>query len=289
MRVLLTGANGFLGTTLIRAGLGLDLVVLGRSRPAGFEGEWIKGDLADTLPVARLPNQVDAVIHLAQSNQYRSFPAGAADMFAVNVASTARLLDWAVKARARSFIFASTGNVYGARAGLSAETDAPVVQGQFYGASKLAAEALVAGYGGLMATCSLRLFCLYGPHQPSDKLVGNLIQRVMSGQPITVQGQGEGNITQPTYAADVAAVIRRALAEGWSGTVNVAGAESASIQRLGELIGKALGRSPIFQRVDGEPPPPLLPNLDRLRQIGALPFTSLAEGIARTVAAVDVG
>lgn len=287
MRILLTGANGFLGRALLEMAPTIEFVVLGRHRPEGFIGEWIEADLAEQLPVSRLPRNVDGVVHLAQSNHYRSFPAGAPDMFAVNVGSTAQLLNWAGNAGVGSFIFASTGNVYGPRAGLAAETDTPNVDGQYYAATKLAAECLVAGYGGLLATCSLRLYGLYGPHQPRDKMLGNLIARVCSGEPLTLQGNGGGYVTQLTYVADAVRVIERALTDKWRGSVNVAGPEAASIEQLGELIGQAVGRRAIFKRLEGSPPPPQLPDLTRLRSLTlGLPFTSLAEGIARTVSAL---
>lgn len=286
MRILLTGATGFLGQAWLSAN-SHEFVTLGRHRPANFHGDWIEADFSGPLPVFALPKQIDAVVHLAQSNQYRSFPGGGPDMFAVNVACTARLLDWAVTAGAQRFIYASTGNVYGPHPGRVTEADAPNVRGQFYAASKLAGESLVAGYAGVLATCSLRLFGLYGPGQPQDKMLGTLISRVCSGQPITLQGDGEGYVSQPTYVADVLAVLEAALVEQWQGCVNVAGPQSASIQRLALLIGQAVGREPVFQHLDGTPPAPILPDLTRLHAlVPEMAFTSLEHGIGLTAAAL---
>lgn len=292
--VLVTGASGFLGQHVV-AGLAdaYEAVACSRRerpRTLASRAAWLTVDLGDGFDVGHLPSRIDAVLHLAQSDQYRRFPGGARDMLAVNVASTGRLLDWAASAGAKAFLFASTGNVYGAQPAPAREEDLPVVAGDYYAASKLAAEALVDAYRGVMATCSLRLYGLYGPGQTDGKMLGSLINRVRTGQPIMLQGDGDGYVTQPTYVADVVAAIHAALADGWTGVVNVAGPEQASIRWLGDLIGEAVGSRPVFQRIAGEPPPPRLPDLTRLH--GLMPertFTRLSNGIRATVAAFAGG
>ena len=108
---LLTGGSGLIGARLIAALGSENVVALGRRRPAG-EPPWIPYDLtAPELPDC-LP-RVETVIHLAQSRRYRAFPTEARDIFEVNVASTARLLDWARGIGVRRFIYASSGGVYG--------------------------------------------------------------------------------------------------------------------------------------------------------------------------------
>ena len=118
MRVLVTGANGFVGRRLLETHSGgHELVALARTRGPELPGvEWIEHDLVEPLADARLPDRIDAVIHLAQSRRYREFPEGARDVFEVNTRSTFELLEYARRAGARSFVFASTGGVYGVAA-----------------------------------------------------------------------------------------------------------------------------------------------------------------------------
>src|SRR2546426_11157922 len=102
----------------------------------------IAQNLAGPIDPSRLPASVDVIIHLAQSRQFRRFPEQAADIFAVNTAATARLLDFARRAGARSFVYASSGGVYGGSETPLSES-AALRPGNFYAASKTAAELLV--------------------------------------------------------------------------------------------------------------------------------------------------
>ena len=135
-----------------------------RSSAARLAGvRWIDHDLADDLPDT-LPSAVDAVVHLAQSPAYKHFPEGAPDVFAVNVASTFALLDYARRASARSFVLASTGGIYD-YSPAPIDEDAALAPSSHYFRSKYAAEVLMESYADLMATIALRFFFVYGPGQ----------------------------------------------------------------------------------------------------------------------------
>jgi UDP-glucose 4-epimerase len=109
VRVLVTGATGSIGPHLIRRlAPGNEVFAISRHvDPELDRVEWIRPDLSRPLDHAALPGGVDAVAHLAQSERYRDFPDGATDLFAVNVRSTASLLEYARGAGAR----ASRGHV----------------------------------------------------------------------------------------------------------------------------------------------------------------------------------
>src|SRR3712207_5042281 len=112
MRVAITGASGFLGqkvaTILVQSGY--EVIALcrpGARSPAVLTVHW---DMSNGAPPQC--ESVDAVIHLAQSLNFRSFPEDAPEMFRVNVAAAASLLDWAIAAGASRFVLASSGSVY---------------------------------------------------------------------------------------------------------------------------------------------------------------------------------
>ncbi|NJL55587.1 NAD-dependent epimerase/dehydratase family protein [bacterium] len=116
VRVLVTGATGFIGSHLVEAIRDRhEVFALVRRRPAQpLAGiHWIEQDLAHPLDYSRLPKQLDSIVHLAQSRHYRDFPDRATDIFNVNLYSTFNLLEYARAVNAQSFIFTSTGGLYG--------------------------------------------------------------------------------------------------------------------------------------------------------------------------------
>ena len=118
----------------------------------------VTADLTDVRVMDRLPRRVDAVIHLAQA---RGVSPNETEIFTVNTDGTARILEYADRAGAESFVFSSSGSVYGGSEHLLRETD-PLRPRDAYARSKVAAETLVRDHGGAFRTCVLRLFA---PHK----------------------------------------------------------------------------------------------------------------------------
>jgi UDP-glucose 4-epimerase len=285
MRIVVTGAGGFLGRHLVaELGSRHELVALTR-RPPEPElrglARWVIGDLRE-LDVSALPDRIDAVIHLAQSSRYREFPAGAEDMFAVNVASTFALLEYAREAAASTFALASTGGVYGYSAEPVTESDQPRPT-TFYFRSKLAAEALVEGYAEHFRPLTLRFFFIYGPGQ-KRMLIPVLAAKVAAREDIVIEGD-PGLRINPIYVEDAARVFEPALASGATGTFNVAGDEQVTISELVALMGETAGERPRVRheaaRTDGD----LVADCSRMREeLGVRPQVSLAAGLRSVVA-----
>ena len=242
--LLITGARGLLGAHLVPL-LGGSWEVVALDRPAA--------NLSRPLDPASLPPRVDAVVHLAQSGRFRDFPDGARDMFEVNLARLAELLDFARRAGAGHFVHASTGSVYARSTAPLAEEipTAPRRAFGFYAATKRAGELLAQSYAPFMSVVSLRYFFIYGPRQRSDMLVPRLIESVRSGKPVTLQGE-DGLRLNPVHADDAAAATAAALGLESSAIINVAGPETLSIRAMAEAIGERLGVQPRFERSPGE-------------------------------------
>ncbi len=254
MRILLTGATGLIGREVVRqAPAGWELVAVSRRPVAGVRT--VEADLAQPGLGAALPTELDAVVHLAQAREYRDFPSCAPGVVAVNVAATAALLQHAATTGAGQFLLASTATVYEPRAAPLTE-DAPVRVRGIYAASKRSAELLAAPYAALLPTRALRIFTAYGAVR-DERLVSDLVARVEEGRPVQVQGE-RGLVTSPIHAADVAraviAAVARPPAAGALDVVNVGGAEALGIADMAAAIGRVLGREPILEARDGEPP-----------------------------------
>lgn len=285
MRILVTGAGGFLGRHLV-AELGPRHEVVALTRrppPPELEGaaRWVTCDLRE-LDAALLPDHVDAVVHLAQSSRYREFPEGAEDMFAVNVSSTFALLEYARTACASAFALASTGGVYGRSRSPVRETDRPHPT-SFYFRSKLAAEALLEGYADQFRTLAFRFFFIYGQGQ-RRMLIPTLAARIAAREEVVIEGD-PGLRINPIYAEDAARVFEPALTSDAAGTFNVAGEEQVTITGLVGLIGDAVGERPRVRhdalRVEGD----LVADVARMRdELGVQAQVPLVDGL-RSLAA----
>ncbi|MEW6451033.1 MAG: NAD(P)-dependent oxidoreductase [Pseudomonadota bacterium] len=283
-RVLLTGASGFLGRA-VALDLSRDHTVISLGRTQGPEAyiSNIQADLSRRLDLDLLPSSIDAVVHLAQSRLQRDGIADGADLEAINVRATDRLLRFAVRAGAKVFVYASSGNVYGPKNTPASEDDAVAATSDPYTTSKIHGERLVSEYEGLIAATSLRLYALYGPWQ-KERMIARIISNIANGKSILIQGTGSGLVTQPTYIDDASFVVRTALQESWTGVINVAGPDRAGIKEIAELAADRLQRRAIFEVMPGSSAAIQLPSLERLqKRMPSHRFVPLVDGIARTV------
>lgn len=288
MKILVTGAAGFVGSRLV-AELAPRHEVVGlarQGRPAAEGVDWIEIDLARPLDPTRLPARIDAIVHLAQSRRYRDFPDGAGDVFAVNVASTVALLEYARHAGARSFVFTSSGGVYGFSYERFVEED-PVNPLNYYFGSKYSAELLIGNYGTLFHTVVLRPFFVYGPGQ-RGMLVPNLVERVLADEQITIEGD-PGLHINPIHVDDAVRVFEPALGLDRSGLLNIAGDEIVTMTELVELIGSTAGRSPRIAYRDSDAAGNLVGDNTAMKQIlGVVPRIPLGQGLQGVVERLSV-
>ncbi len=291
MRIILTGITGCLGQTVGEALSRDGHEVLALVQPANETKKTVPGvehvpmDLRLDLVQQHLPQSCDIVIHLAQSRNYRDFPGSAHDVFKINTQATFQLADYARKAGAENFIFASTGSVYQPSQKPIDETGL-TEPATFYCASKLAAENLLAPYNDIMPVMIARLFYLYGAGQ-RGMLIDGLAKRIRKGSAVTLQGE-EGIQLTPTYTGDVAQILLKAISQKWSGTYNISSPKIITLKNLAQHIGNEIGFTPIFEKVADQAPTPILPETDKLakklgRDIFSKSFSTLAHGLQKTL------
>lgn len=303
MKVLLTGATGFIGRWVIRRLLPAhDVICLSRSfdgLPNDSRLSRIRMDLSTPLDEAKLPESVDAIVHLAQSRHFREFPSEAHDIFSVNTHRTFELLEYGRRAKIQRFVFASSGGVCGFRSQPIREKDPPN-PGNFYLSSKYAGECLGNAYRDFFVVANLRYFFVYGEGQRGMFMPG-LVQRVLDGRAVSLAGES-GLWMNPIHVSDAAEATARALDLLSSDTINIGGAENASIRSLAELIGRLAGVSPIYhyettvaltaqtdQSTKGPrdlafDPPSMVAEIDKMQEtLHVHPAISLEEGVFRLV------
>jgi nucleoside-diphosphate-sugar epimerase len=286
MRLLTAGASGFVGRRLIaEIGRKHELYALTRRAPpdeiAGL-ATWIEQDLRE--PLAGLPARIDGVVHLAQSPRYKDFPDGAEDVYAINVHSTFRLLEWARDAGAQTFVLVSTGGLYAFSPDPVDETSA-ISPGGFYFRSKLAAEHILGAYAELLRPVILRPFFVYGEGQ-QRMLIARLAEQIVRGEEIVVDGD-PGLRINPLHVDDMVRVFEPALTGSLSGVVNVAGPDAVSVSALVALLGEAIGIEPVVRHTPASVDGDLVAATDRMRlELGVTPQVGLAEGVRRVAESV---
>lgn len=292
MRILVTGAGGFIGGNLVerlRCDDAVEVTAVARRKPASTDARvrWLEADVSKADWTAKLADEpFDVVVHLAQSRHFRDFPERAPDIFDVNVKSTFELADWARRHGVQQFLFASTGNVYGTGAGVKDE-ESPCKPDSMYAASKLSAEILLKPFAQCMDVSALRLFGVYGPGQKNAMLPG-IIQRVVTGAEITLAGN-VGVRFNPIYVDDCTGVMRRIARREIelkaAQTLNIGGAEVVDLRRVVEILQLRTGQKARV-RVTSDAPTELVGSTRRLAELDAgYSMTPFEEGFLRTLAA----
>lgn len=201
MKVLLTGASGFVGShlaeALARAGHALRLSLRGSSSDAFLAAtlaERVTLDLADPAAADAACRGVEVVVHAAGVTRARR----AADFFRVNAEGTLALAEAAARQGVRRFVFVSSLEARGPDQ--LGRPDSP------YGESKLAAEEGLRAFQGALELVVLRPAGVYGPR---DKDLLTLFRLAARG---VLPRAASGHPFQPVYASDVAGAALRALA-----------------------------------------------------------------------------
>mgnify|MGYP001567788928 CR=1 FL=1 len=289
MKILVTGANGFIGQAFTRR-LGtqsnVSLIGIVRGDVHGLEAacQIVKADLSVRGWTEVVPQGVDTVVHLAQSRRYRDFPNGASDMVALNVDATFELVQWASQHRVKRFIFASTGNVYAASRDFLVE-ESHCEPASMYAVTKLCGESLVRQYASHLEVVIVRLFGVYGPNQ-RGMLISNLIEQVEKKEEVCL-AQGVGLYLTPLYIDDCVDMLCRLVTEGPLGSViyNLSGSEELSLAQIVSGIGSVMMQQPRLKNIEGEPLYLLGSNKKFARDFGFSPRIAFEDGIDRTVRA----
>ena len=159
MKVLVTGAAGFIGSTtaelLLSKGnevVALDSLVTGRIENVPPGATFVEGDCAD-VDLVRSLGRFDACVHFAASIEAGESMMHPEDFFSNNVAASFRLLDALIKSGVERFVFSSSAAVYGSQIEMPIDESRPTQPQSPYGQSKLMVED---GLRWLAATGRLR-------------------------------------------------------------------------------------------------------------------------------------
>ena len=253
MRVLVTGAAGFIGSNLIRTFnsvspdsslIAYDDLSLGLSgNLAGMDVTFIEASILDERALFEAAEDADCIIHLAAVG---SVPRSIADPMLsheVNATGTVRVLEAARLQRVPHVIVASSSSVYGINESLPKSESLWTGPASPYAASKLATESYALAYQESYGidVLSMRFFNVYGPGQRSDgpyaAVIPRFIEAAISGSAVEIYGDGT-QARDFTYVENVCDAIFQAAQNKISSIrpVNIAYGEPVSVNELAEMV-----------------------------------------------------
>lgn len=304
MKVLVTGAAGFIGSHLVRAlrreghsVRALDNLSTGqfwRIQDLVKEIEWKEGDVCDPSVVAEAVRGVDAVLHQAAIPSVSRSLVDPVASNAANVTGTLTLLQACREAGVRRLVYAASSSAYGDSPTLpKVETMCPAPLSP-YAVSKFAGEQYCQVFAqlGYVETVRLRYFNVFGPMQDPDSqyaaVIPKFICALLDGRPLTVNGDGTQS-RDFTYIDNVVQANLCALeAPDVSGEVfNIGCGERHDLNTLIHQLAEILGIVPDIQRHPARPGdvPHSLADISKARRrLGYEPVVHFREGLRRTAA-----
>lgn len=270
MKALVTGAAGFIGSTLADrlVAQGADVVgidcftdyyprALKERNLAALRQQPHFRLVEDDLRQVDLEGLLDGVTHVfhlaAQAGVRKSWGKDFDVYVNNNIAATQRLLEACAGRRLDRFVYASTSSVYGDEATIPMREDQRLQPVSPYGVSKLAAEHLGHLYhvNHGLPFVALRYFTVYGPRQRPDMGFHRFLTAAMHGRPLTRYGDGE-QTRDFTFVADAVTATAAAGTRGVPGRVyNVGGGSRVTVNQVFEIIGRLVG-TPVT--IDQQPP-----------------------------------
>ncbi|HWP36084.1 MAG TPA: UDP-glucuronic acid decarboxylase family protein [Gemmatimonadales bacterium] len=302
MRILVTGAAGFLGShlcdRLIAAGhtvVGMDNLITGQAANLAHlrhhpSFELIQHDVSRHIDV---PGSLDAVFHFASPASPIDYLKLPIQTLKVGALGTHNALGLAKAKRAR-FVLASTSEVYGDPS-VHPQPESywgnvnPIGPRGVYDEAKRFAEAMTMAYRRVhgVDTRIVRIFNTYGPRMRAHdgRVVSNFIVQALQSQPLTVYGDGS-QTRSFCYVDDLVEGIVRVFERGDDQPFNVGNPGEFTVLQLAELVLRLTqSRSTIvYAPLPTDDPRQRRPDITRIAtSLGWRPQVSLEDGLTRTI------
>ena len=307
MRLLVTGAAGFIGSNFVRMvatgrieGIS-SVAVLDKLTYAGVKDNlllaqniskytFVEGDICDSKLVASMLEDVDGVINFAAESHVDRSINGASDFVQTNIVGVQVLLD-AIKGAGRKirFLQVSTDEVYGSIESGSWTEDWPLQPNSPYSASKASGELLARSYNKThgMDVVITRCSNNYGTHHFPEKLIPLFITNLIEGNKVPVYGTGM-NVRDWLHVDDHCRGINQVLMKGRSGEVyNIGGGRELTNNEITSLILEAMGaEESSIEYVEDRKGHDLRYSVDWTKinqQLGYVPQVKFEDGLSETI------
>ncbi len=260
MRIVVTGAAGFIGSHTCEALLARGHRVIGVDSFDGFlypsevkranasalpsAIEMIEADVCDDAAMRAACAGADVVCHLAALAGVRPSISEPQRYVRTNLHGTTAILEALRATGGQRLVFASSSSVYGARregppAAIAAfrEDDPCLHPASPYAATKRAGELLCSTYRDLhgLGVTALRFFTVYGPRGRPDMAVSKFVDGIAKGRPITMYGDGSSR-RDYTFVADIVAGVVAACERVSPGSYEIYNLGNTRTVSLAEMI-----------------------------------------------------
>jgi dTDP-glucose 4,6-dehydratase len=296
MRLLVTGAAGFIGSTYVRlVGVEHDVVVLDKLTYAGRrenlpEGaELVVGAIEDPRVVREVMEGCEAVVNFAAESHVDRSIDDQESFARTHVIGTGVLLDAVRDLGVQRYLQVSTDEVYGSIAEGSFMETSPLDPSSPYSATKAAGDLLVSAHAHTYGTEALicRGSNNYGPRQYPEKLIPLMVLNALHGDSLPVYGDGR-QVRNWLFVEDFCRAIHTVLERGRPGQAYNAGGPDEMenvdvVKRILELTGRD---ESLIEHVTDRPGHDRRYSLgsDKIREeLGWQAQVRFAEGLERTV------
>jgi dTDP-glucose 4,6-dehydratase len=302
MRVLVTGAAGFLGSHLCDRLLSLGARVIGMDNyitgtPQNLEHLTHSADFQlirhDVTTFIEVEGPLDGVLHFASPASPVDYLDLPIQTLKVGSLGTHKALGLA-RAKGARFLLASTSEVYGDPL-VHPQPESywgnvnPVGPRGVYDEAKRFAEAMTMAYHRFhgVDTRIVRIFNTYGPRmRPRDgRVVSNFIVQALRGEPLTVYGDGS-QTRSFCYVDDLITGIERAFERGTPDPVNLGNPVEYTVRQLAEVVSRLTGGAAgiVERALPVDDPRVRRPDISRARALlDWEPAVPLEEGLRRTI------
>jgi UDP-glucose 4-epimerase len=272
MKALVTGTAGFIGSTLSERLIADGATVVGLDCFTDYYPRTIKERnlsalqknpkftfVESTIQSADLKTILSDCTHVfhlaAQAGVRKSWGRDFAVYTVNNIEATQVLLEAVAGSRhIERIVYASSSSVYGDLVAMPMREDALPQPVSPYGVTKLAAEQLCYLYytNYQVPTASLRYFTVYGPRQRPDMGFHKFLRAALTGEPMSLFGDGE-QTRDFTYVHDAVSATIAAATRGVPGRVyNIGGGSRVSMNQVLEMIERVAGRKLNVNRDDAQ-------------------------------------
>jgi len=313
MRILVTGAAGFIGSALCEKLVMSNHEVTAVDNFSDYYDVSLKNlrvkellsplnlevlnlDICDQAAVEKVftLSKPEVVIHLAAQAGVRLGVSGSRKYVESNLVGFSNILISSIEHKIPKFLYASSSSVYGDKAAIPFnESELNLHPNSFYGSTKLANELLAPTLVKNSATIArgLRFFTVYGPWGRPDMAYFRMIANVIAGTDFNFFG--DGSIERDfTFISDAISSVINLTIEldgrkpGFSDVVNLGGSRPLSMNYLLETVGSLTGKTVEFRRLEtnkNDAKKTMSDSTYIQELIGSKPNIKLEDGISKTI------